>query len=61
MTTEEEAAREYWRETQKLLDLFKSAHGRPAKTVEELEACVSSPEGKAALAYNQTPDGKIIP
>ena len=50
MTTEEEAAREYWRETQKLLDLFKSAHGRPAKTVEA-----------AALAYNQTPDGKIIP
>jgi hypothetical protein len=62
MTTEEEAAREYRRaQTQKLLDLFRGAHGRPAKTVEELEAWLGSPEGKAALAYDQTPDGKIIP
>jgi hypothetical protein len=46
---------------QKLFDLFEEANGRPAKTVEELEQWIASSEGKAALAYDQTPEGKIIP
>ena len=40
---------------------FAEANGHPARTVEELTAWVKSPEGKAALAYDRTPDGKIIP
>ena len=48
-------------QAEKALALFKGANGRPAKTLEELELWVSSPEGKAALAYDLTPDGKIIP
>jgi hypothetical protein len=49
------------RQAQKVLDLFKDAKGRPAKSIEELEAWVASPEGRRALAYDRTPDGKIIP
>jgi hypothetical protein len=45
----------------KLLDLFRAATGRPARTPEELNAWLGSPEGKAATAYDRTPDGKIIP
>ena len=54
---------EQWRllQTQKLLELFSGAHGRPARTVEELEAWLSSPAGEAAMAYDRTPDGKVIP
>jgi hypothetical protein len=48
-------------QAQKMLDLFTGFHGRPAKTMEELEAWIGSPEGEAATAYDRTPDGKIIP
>jgi hypothetical protein len=57
------AAAEALRKSQvrKLLELFEGARGRPAKSPEELDAWLRSPEGEAALAYDQTPDGKIIP
>jgi hypothetical protein len=45
----------------KILDLFAAANGRPAKTVEELEQWIGSPQGRKATAYHQTKDGKIIP
>lgn len=62
MTDNEDFAERYRHaQAQKLLDLFEGAHGRPASTVEELEQWVASPEGRAALAYDHTPDGKIIP
>jgi hypothetical protein len=48
-------------QTEKLLALFEGAQGRPAETIEELEAWVGSGEGKAACAYDRTRDGKIIP
>jgi hypothetical protein len=61
MGNKEDAEEYRLAQAQKLLDLFAGAHGRKAKTIKELEAWVSSPAGKAALAYDQTPDGKIIP
>ena len=61
MNDKEDAQKHREAQAQKLLDLFEGAHGRKAKTVEELEAWVASPEGKAALAYDHTPDGKVIP
>lgn len=48
-------------QAQKLLDLFEGAHGRSPRTVEELAQWVGSPEGRAALANHEDPDGKIIP
>jgi hypothetical protein len=48
-------------QVRKLLDVFESEHGRPARTVQELNEWAASPEGKAALAYDRTPDGNIIP
>ncbi len=48
-------------QAQRLLDLFKDAHGRPAATVDELEQWVGSPEGRAATAYHRGKDGKIVP
>lgn len=48
-------------QAQKLLDLFAGAKGRPARTPEELEKWLQSPQGKAATTYDKTPRGKIIP
>ena len=40
---------------QKLLDLFLAAHsGRPARTVEELEEWVGSPEGQQATRFKKS-------
>ena len=62
MTSEEEAARKYrLAQAQKLIDLFTGANGRRPRNTEELGMWINSAEGKAALAYDQTPDGKIIP
>ena len=62
MTNEEEAARKYrLAQAQKLIDLFTGANGRRPRNTEELGMWIDSAEGKAALAYDQTPDGKIIP
>lgn len=49
------------RQAQKLLELFEGANGRPAKTMDELTQWCMSPAGKAATAYDRSPDGKIIP
>jgi hypothetical protein len=46
---------------QKLLDLYEKAKGKPAATVKELEKWLSSAAGKAARAYDSTPDGKMNP
>jgi hypothetical protein len=48
-------------QAQKMLDLFEEAHGRAATSTEEISKWVASDKGKAALAYDSTPDGKIIP
>jgi hypothetical protein len=62
MTTKKEAARKHKiAQAQKLIDLFTEANGRPPRSAEELNKWVSSPEGKAATAYDRTPDGKVIP
>jgi hypothetical protein len=49
------------RQAKKLLDLFEGAHGHPPATMKEFQEWCVSPEGKAALAYDLTADGKIIP
>jgi hypothetical protein len=50
------------RQAQRLLDLFESAHGRPASTVEDLTTWAGTPEGQAALAVNSNPEtGHIEP
>ena len=43
-------------QVEKLLRLFENAHGRPAKTAEELDAWLASPAGKAATASKTTPN-----
>jgi len=48
-------------QAQKLLDLFEGAHGRRARTADELAQWLASPEGHAATAYDRAADGKIIP
>ncbi len=48
-------------QARKLLNLFEDAHGRPARTTEELAQWLASPQGKAASAYDRGKDGKIIP
>ena len=60
---EEENAAEQYRlgQAQTILDVFEKTHGRPAKTLEELDKWVGSPEGDAALAPYRMPDGKITP
>jgi hypothetical protein len=54
---------ELYREAQAqlLIDLFRDANGRPAHTADELVQWYVSPEGRAAVAYDLTKDGKIIP
>jgi hypothetical protein len=47
-------------QVKKILALFKGARGRDARTVEGLDKWIGSPKGKAALAYDHDPDGKII-
>jgi len=44
-----------------LLGLFEQANGYSAGGAIELVKWMVSPEGNAALAYDRTPDGKIIP
>jgi hypothetical protein len=46
---------------EKMLDLFKEAHGRPCQDPKELEDWAVTAEGKAAFARHRGPDGKIIP
>ena len=60
-TTRRDAEKYRLAQAQKLLDLFEGANGRPARTVEELERWVGSPEGRAATACDRGKDGKIIP
>jgi hypothetical protein len=57
----EDAHRYRCRCVEKLLALFEGDNGRPARTVLELEQWLGSARGKAATAYDRTPDGKIIP
>jgi hypothetical protein len=40
------------RQAEKLLAVFEGAHGRPARSVEELTAWVTSPEGRAVRLGN---------
>jgi len=40
--------------TQKMLDLFEGAKGRPPKTDQELDEWLASAEGKAATAFEAT-------
>jgi hypothetical protein len=61
MTDKEDAEKYRLAQAQKLLDLFEEANGRPAKTTQELSDWLTSPEGQRAIAYDHTPDGKIIP
>jgi hypothetical protein len=61
MSKKSDAEKHRLAQAQKMLDLFEGAHGRPAETVDELEAWLNSPEGKRATAYDRTQDGKIIP
>lgn len=61
MTDADDAHKYRLAQAETLLKRFAEANGHPARTVEELTAWVKSPEGKAALAYDRTPDGKIIP
>jgi hypothetical protein len=56
-----DAEKQRLKQAEKLLALFKEAHGRPARTLYELREWADSAEGKAALAYDLGPDGKIIP
>jgi hypothetical protein len=42
-------------QAQRMLDLFETANGHPARSLEELEKWVVSPEGQAALANNRNP------
>jgi len=60
-TMKEDADQWRIKQAEKLLALFEGAHGRPARTTEELAQWADSAEGKAAMAYDTTPDGKIIP
>jgi hypothetical protein len=57
----EDAHRQRLSVAENMLRLFEEAHGRPASTVEEAVNWLSSPEGKAALAYYLQPDGTIAP
>jgi hypothetical protein len=60
--TMQEAAHQYrLAVAQKILDLFEAANGRPARTCAELDKWVGSDAGRAAMAYDRGPDGKIIP
>jgi hypothetical protein len=62
MTDDDEAARkDRLAQAQKLIDLFASANGRPPRSPEEVKKWIDTPDGKAALADHQMPDGKIIP
>jgi hypothetical protein len=61
MSDKDDAHKYRLAQMQKIIDLFTEACGHPPRSVEELESWVASPEGKAALAYDHTPDGKIIP
>jgi hypothetical protein len=61
MSDKEDAHKYRLTQAQKIIDLFIGACGHPPQTMEELESWAASPEGKAALAYDRTPGGKIIP
>jgi hypothetical protein len=47
-------------QAQRILDLFETANGRPARNVEELEKWIASPEGEAILAINKNPQTGFI-
>lgn len=55
MTDREDADEYRVVQAENLFNLFQEAKGRPAKTFEELEEWLGSPEGEAALAYDRTP------
>lgn len=48
-------------QARKLLSLFEDAHGRPARTTEELGEWLQSPQGEAATKDDRLPDGTINP
>jgi hypothetical protein len=59
--TDKEAAEAYrLLQAQRILDLFEKDRGRPARTIEELDAWVGSPEGQALLAINKNPETGTI-
>jgi hypothetical protein len=43
-------------QVRKLLDAFEGAHGRPARTVQELNEWAASPEGTARLMAISSPE-----
>lgn len=57
----EEAGKYRLQQAQKLLDIFEDANGKSATSMKELEAWLTSPEGRAVLAYDLDAEGKIIP
>jgi hypothetical protein len=59
--TEEKTEQYRLRQAEKILNLFATAQGHPARSTEELIQWVSSPEGKEILAQHHGPDGAIIP
>lgn len=61
MSDAEDAHKYRLKQAEKLLRLFHEAKGHPARTFQELDDWVGSREGRAATAYDRTPDGKIIP
>lgn len=57
-----EAAEKYQlKQAEKILSLFEDMHGRPARTMEELDAWAGSPDGKRYLADFHDRQGKVIP
>jgi hypothetical protein len=48
-------------QVRKLLELFEGASGKRPDHPKELAQWAASPRGRAATAYDRTPDGKIIP
>ena len=48
-------------QAQKIIDLFETANGRPASTMEELNEWVGSPEGRATLDAHRNENGTINP
>jgi hypothetical protein len=48
-------------QAQKILDLFKVAKGKPARTMKELERWAASTSGREMMARHHDANGKIIP
>jgi hypothetical protein len=59
--TNTDADRRREKQAEKIIDLFRDAHGRGPRTIEELEAWASSADGKRHRKEFHDRDGKIIP